>query len=241
MKKLFLVLMLAPLLGVAQSITWSWPNMPCAFLLNCDSGCTACNLPVNTDASLYGNNMGRQGIDLCPQAVVPGDNALRSYGWPVFPDDSHSLFITAIAFSPIHIDSVIVRHRSDPDGPQRLEVKYGVNASDDLAVVSDAPIPSSFATTTITDLGYVAAGEGMVYGLFELRFQAYQGAGGSWDIDDVRVVATPWIQSGMEEPSPASSVLRAEQFDMLGRPVGTDVASGVYGRQHRWVALDPVH
>lgn len=237
MRNVLFALACAPALCAGQSITWSWPNTPCAVLLNCDTGCTACNLPVNTDAAFIGNNLGRQGVDICPQSAVPGDNVLLTYGWPTVPDDSHSLFLTGIAFTPMRIDSIVLRHRSGPDGPQRLLINYGINGADPLAAISDGFTPGSFAETVITDLGCLEAGEGMVYALFELKFQAYQGAGGSWDLDQVRVVATPCTQTGVEELHDVPAGTFNQRFDVLGRPVGTNVAPGVYGDRRRWIAI----
>lgn len=222
---------LPALLG-AQTITWSWPNSPCTQLLSCDTGCTACNLPVNSDAMLIGSNLGRQGVDLCPHVIQAGDNVLDTYGWPAASDGVHRLMLSAIALTPVWIDSLIVRHGSAADGPQRLRISATTNNGTEV-MVSDDVVPTSMGITVVTGLGCIAATNGMAYGTFEIDLRAYQGAGGPWRLDQVLLVATPCGPTGMQEIGAGQARASAPSFDVLGRSVGADPAPGVYGASSR--------
>lgn len=57
-------LLLLPGLLHAQVIDLTWPNQPCATVLNCDTGCTACNLPAAQGAALLVNAPVVAGPDL---------------------------------------------------------------------------------------------------------------------------------------------------------------------------------
>lgn len=218
MKKLLLALTLVPLAGHAQVIEYAWLNQPCASLLSCDTGCTACNLPANSSGQFFGNDVGWLGVDVCPHPVEVGDNALLTYGWPTLPADDHAVIITGIAFTPTRIDSVVIRHRSGPDGPQRMQVRFGINVSMPTNVLADVAVPSDLGNTELTDLGTVAASETMVYGFFSLLLQPYQGNGGSWDLDDLRIVGSPVATNVVDLHMPAN-VAALPRYDALGRPV----------------------
>lgn len=219
MRVLALLFVLCPLLGAAQVVDYRWLNMPCSTMLNCDTGCSACNMPQNTTGQFFGNDVGWLGVDVCPHPVVVGDNALLTYGWPVIPDEQHAVIFTGIAFTPTRIDSVIIRQRSGPDGPQRLQVRFGINESMPATIIGDVPVPDAFTPLVITHPGDVIHPETMVYGFFSLLLQPYQGNGGSWDLDDLRIVGSPMEPTGIVDlrlPAPQGPLAR---YDALGRPI----------------------
>ena len=211
---------------LAQTLNYAWPNQPCAQVLSCDTGCTACNLPDGSSAVLLGTNMGALGVDVCPHPVAVGDNALFTYGWPAIADNDHKLLISGLAFQSAHIDSVIVRHRSGSDGPERLRVSISINSAA-AAMVSDSYVEATFTRTVFTNVGVVSVPEGNVSGMFQLELQAYQGAGGSWDVDEVRIVTSPAPFTSITEiNTPRYS--NAPRYDLLGRPAPRTDANGVF-------------
>ncbi len=219
MRSVLLPALLFPLSLLAQVIDYGWPAMPCAVQLNCDSGCTSCALPVNEDPNFFGNDVGFLGVDVCPHPIEIGDNAVGTYGWPSIMDDDHMVILTGIAFTPTHIDSIIIRHRSTAGGPERLRVRFGVNESLPTAEIADFAIDGSFSNTVVRDPGTVAAGEGMIFGFFSLLLQPYLGAGGSWDLDDIRIVGTTVDATSVQELGLPANLAKLPAFDALGRPV----------------------
>ena len=155
-------LLLLPGLLHAQVIDLTWPNQPCATVLNCDTGCTACNLPAAQGAALLVNAPAFLGVDVCPHPVTVGDNAVLTYGWPAEPDTAHAVLITGLAFTPTRIDSVVLHHRRGADGPARLQVRYGINATMPTTVIADVPVADSFQPTALADLGTAEALEDLV-------------------------------------------------------------------------------
>lgn len=226
MRALIFLLACSPLALLAQSLDYRWPNQPCAQVLSCDTGCTACNLPDGSSAVLLGTNMGAVGVDVCPHPVEVGDNALFTFGWPAIADNDHKLLISGLAFQPLHIDSVIVWHRAGSDGPERLRVSISINNAAPV-LVSDCYVEATFTEATFTDVGVVAISEGNVSGMFQLELQAYQGAGGSWDVDEVRIVTSPATSTGISELG-APRYSNAPRYDMLGRPAPRTDADGVF-------------
>lgn len=239
MKQLLLAAALfAAACSSGQSLEYAWLNQPCATVLNCDSGCTACLLPEVPGFNFTGTAAVWQGIDACPQPITSGDNTVLTYGWPAIPDFNHYVAVSGIAYSPVHIDSIIVRHTADVDGPQRLLMRYAANTTMPTAVVSDVAITGSYSETVVTDLGNVAATDGMIYGFFQILLQAYDGGAGAWKIDDLRIVASPGAATAVEE------VLPVQQHpgpmlacDALGKSIGPTVASGMYLNGKRVVVL----
>ena len=219
MKTLTLLLFLIPFHIRAQRIELAWLNTPCANMLNCDTGCSACNTPVNQGTQFFGNPVTFLGVDVCPEPVHVGDNALLTYGWPSFPDNEHGLLITGIAFTPTYLDSVIIRHRSGTDGPQRMRVRFGINENMPATVLADLPVGDQFTGSVFTQLGTVAATETMVYGYFSLLLQPYQGNGGSWDLDELRIVGSAAQTTGVQDLSLPPNMASLPRFDALGRPI----------------------
>lgn len=220
MKWTFLSLALVATCASAQSITYEWRNEACASLLSCDTGCTACNSARNSDGGFSGTDVGWLGVDVCPHPVSEGDNALFTYGWPSIADEGHMMLVSGIAFTPVHIDSVVFTHRSAPDGPQRLRVRFGANESMSEQEVADVAVSGDFTRTVLTDLGDVAAGAGMIYGYFSLVLQPYLGEGGMWEVDDLRIVGSP-ASIAMEVPdlSLPANAARLPKYDATGRAI----------------------
>jgi hypothetical protein len=219
MKQFLWTLCFLPLLGQAQRIEYAWPNTPCPNLLNCDSGCTACASPVNSGAGFFGNALALLGADVCPHTQGGGDNALLTYGWTTLPDEGYGLLITGIAFEPTQLDSIVLRHRAGTDGPTRLQVRFGINENMPTAQLADLPVPGEFGKTTFLHLGDVQAGPDMVYGYFSLLLQPYAGNGGSWDLDDIRIVGSPAVATPVPDLSIATIDAPLPKFDALGRPL----------------------
>ena len=213
----------------AQSLEYDWLSQPCSTMLNCDSGCSACLAPEAEGATFTGTAAVWYGIDACPHPIAIGDNAVWTYGWPIAADPGHYVIITGFAFSPVTVDSIIIRHASEADGPQRLSVRYGANTTMPATVVSDVSVPGSYSETIVTGLGPVVAADGMIYGFFQILLQAYDGGTGAWMLDDMRVVASPYSATGIDE----LSTLQRETgstvaYDALGKATGRAAANGLY-------------
>lgn len=226
MRHFLLLFLLLPALVQAQVLDYSWPNQPCAQVLNCDSGCTACNVPVSDDPLFIGTNLAPVSIDVCPHPVSTGDNALFTTGWPVFADDQHQLLISGLSLEPLHIDSVVIRHRRTTDGPSHLRVGLALNDGP-ATTVGEVNVPELFTTTVLTDLGTIAAAEGNAMGLFQLVLQADQGQGGAWVLDAVRVVTSPAALTAIPELQ-APRGANMPRYDLLGRPAPRSDVQGVF-------------
>jgi hypothetical protein len=166
------------------------------------------------------------GIDVCPHPVTSGDNALSTYGWPASPDDLHALLFSGLTLEPLRIDSIIVRHHRGDDGPGLLAVDLSMN-NGPAAPVGDVIITDAFVTTVFTDLGVVAAEGGMAMGLFQLKVRPHQGLGGSWVLDELRIVTSPAATTGLEEWS-RSTGGKAPRYDLLGRPAPRADTDGLF-------------
>ncbi len=227
----WLALFLVAIPGVvsAQSIDYAWLNQPCAFMLNCDTGCSACNSPKNAESWFAGTEPAWLGVDVCPQPGLPGDNALFTYGWPAISDEDHLLMISGFAFSPMRVDSLVFRHRSGTDGPQRVHVRFGVNQSLPANEIADLTVPAEFGVSVLTDLGEVQAGSGMLYGFFSLVLQPYLGMDGPWVLDDLRIVGSP-VDIAMVVPDLPVSVRSSHlpKYDAMGRAIIDRPGLGFY-------------
>ncbi|MCB9170224.1 MAG: hypothetical protein H6597_04690 [Flavobacteriales bacterium] len=228
--------LLLPLALSAQSITWSWSNTPCAMLLSCDSGCTACNLPINTDPAFMGTNVALVGLDVCPFPVASGDNALLTYGWSEAPSSDHRVVLSGIALHPVHIDSLLVRSIGSNEGPHRLKVEVTLN-NGDPGSLSDLDLSEGTTTLVFTDLGTVQADESMVFGTFQLTFTAYQGGTEAWGLDEVTVIGSvPTISTGITAPHGPTTMQEWSDLDtdLLGRAISFDTP-GLHVRSGRKV------
>lgn len=240
MRTLLLLSIMVPLAAPAQTLDYQWLNLPCATMINCNTGCSACNQATGGNAVVMGNAMAWLGVDICPEPVSVADNALFTQGWPVLPDEGHMLILSGLALQPVRIDSLVIEHRSSADGPQRLLVRYGVNEPMPTTVIADIATSGSFGKSVMVGLGEVAADEGQIFGFFHLLLQPYGGDGGSWDLDAVRIVATPSDNAAttIAEINGTNSMRNGMLHDVLGRPVqGQGRAMGVYRDGRRRVVL----
>ncbi|HMN07020.1 MAG TPA: hypothetical protein PKD45_14995, partial [Flavobacteriales bacterium] len=74
------------LIAQRQSITWDWGNVVCADMLNCNTGCSACNQPGQFASDFYGVGAAWIGVNTCPYPTVSGDNAVHTDGWGIGPE-----------------------------------------------------------------------------------------------------------------------------------------------------------
>lgn len=210
--------LLLPALANGQTISYQWLSEPsCASVLNCDTGCTACNSAVNSVGQFTGADVAFLGVDVCPHPFIMGDNTLFTYGWPVIPDEGHAVLVTGIAFSPVRIDSLVIRHRSAADGPQRLRVRFGLNVPLPSTEIADVAAQPEFTNTVVTGLGTVEASPQMVYGFFSLVLQPYMGEGGPWELDGIRIAGTAMGVTGVEEIAGRTPTGKAQRYDAAGR------------------------
>lgn len=219
--------------STAQTLNYAWLNLPCMDNLNCTAnGCSACNLPDGGTATFIGTNVNWVGVDVCPHPVSVANNAVYTTGWPMEPQPMVYVGLSAVSMQPVQIDSVIFRHRRSADGPQRVRIQYSNDVMQVAETIGDVEIGTEYEETIFTDLGCLAPNEGSVYSGLQLRFQAYQGgAEGNWQLDELRIVATPCQTAG--QVGIAENFERALQesgtyVDVLGRPVKGQPAPGVY-------------
>lgn len=243
MRYVTLLLFVLPLIPRAQTLDYQWLNLPCASMINCNTGCSACNVAAGGNAIVMGNALAWTGVDICPEPVTTADNALFTYGWPNIPDAGHVLILSGIAIEPIRIDSLVIEHRAASNGPQRLQVRYGVNEPLPASVIADVPTTEGFATTVLTGLGEVAAGPGQIFGMFQLVLQPYAGqSDGSWDLDAIRIVTSPASSASATSIAEVNGTMNLRPgtvFDVSGRSVqATGRAMGLYRDGSRRVVLD---
>ncbi|MCB0792814.1 MAG: hypothetical protein H6595_10790 [Flavobacteriales bacterium] len=211
---------LIPLAVSGQSITWSWLNEPCAMMLSCDTGCTACNVPSNESPQFMGTNVAMIGLDVCPFPVQVNDNVLLTYGWSDAPQPGHRVVLSGIALVPVHIDSLFVRGIGMAAGPHRIRVDLAMNNGTPVPM-ADQELVEGSSTLLLDDLGTVQADETMVFGTFQITLTAYQGSAGAWGLDEVRVVGSPAslstsVPEGLQATGTTSAI---PECDLLGRAV----------------------
>lgn len=234
MKKFILLVALATALPTAaQTLEYAWLSQPCGIMLNCDSGysggCSACAEPVESSTLFQGTALVWYGVDVCPYPVSVGDNAVVTYGWPTFADTGHFILLSGIAFVPVQIDSIIIRHSSATDGPGRFLVRFGINENLPTTVIGDEVTDGTSTSTVFTNLGCAEAVNGMIYGFFQLMLQPYDGGQGGWALDDIRVVGSDCLSTSVNDlVSPTSRGPDLPAFDLLGRPVPRVAAQGMY-------------
>jgi hypothetical protein len=223
------------------TIAYEWLNIPCATNLNCNEGCSACALPENSSPAFFGTNMGWVGVQVCPMPVTTGNNALYSNAWPPFPDPGHFGMVSALATVPMQIDSIIIRHRREVAGPQRMKILYTGNVNEPTVEIADVDVDTEFVNTTLTDLGCLEFPQNMVYGTMQLRVQPYMGNGGNWHLDAIRIVGTPCsaITTGIGQPGAPQPQREGTSFyvDVLGRSVKGQPDPGVYIGNKRVVQI----
>lgn len=218
--------------AVAQErrIEYRWLNQPCSEVINCNAGCSACNVPENSDGVFFGTNAAFIGVATCPLPINVGDNAVFSAGWTMTPTADKTVIISGIAMTPLHIDSIIFRHAIYSNGPQRLKVEFTANVTNPPEVIADVLVPVDFEEVVLTDLGCVEFLDGSIMGTFQIRFTPYEGTSGGWALDEVRIVATSCESSqvGIWELSTNPVNGQGPWFDLLGRPMSAQPAPGVY-------------
>ena len=216
--------------GQTRRITYQWLNLPCAENLNCATGCSACNEPSEEDLVVFGTNAALIGVDACPHPVESGDNALALSGWSTSPDDAHRIIISGIAQVPVRIDSIIIVHRREVDGPARLSI--GVkDLGDGEGMETDVATSETFDTSVLTGCGEVEKPSGSAFGTFQVQLKAYLGNGGNWVLDEVRIVVTMLeeeISTGMDhiDQQPRTSGVTTT-VDLLGRSRPTRIGSDI--------------
>lgn len=225
--------------GQSRTIEYKWLNVPCSSNINCSTGCSACNVPDNSDQSFFGTNMIWPGITLCPHPVSPQNNALHTSDWPVFASATNYGLLSGMSTMPMQVDSIIIRHRSDATGPLRLKVSFTTDAAHPFEEVADIHVPTEWTNTVITAPGIMEIGSGMAYGTFQMMVQAYQGDGGDWLLDEVRIVASPAsaVATGIMDPEMRYAHAEGQYVDLLGRSMGKDPAPGFYIGQRRVVQV----
>lgn len=224
----------------SQTISYEWLNVPCFSNINCNTGCSACNVPDNSSSAFFGTNMIWPGLTLCPHPISPANNAVHSEGWTSFASNTTFAMFSGMSTIPMQVDSVIIRHRNSSDGPQRLRISFTTDLSQPHVEVDDVEVTSEWSETVLTDLGRMEIGNGQDFGTLQLKLQAYQGQGGAWQIDMLRVVGSPATQlvTGIAVLDNRYEHLEGQLTDVLGRPVGNDPAPGMYIGTQRVVRVN---
>lgn len=214
-----------------QALVYSWLNVPCDQNLNCDSGCSACNMPTDGSALFMGSGAIWNGVDVCPHPITEADNAVYTSGWPIEADPMVFVGMNAATVQSVQIDSIVIRHRRSADGPQRLRVTYSPDMASVPSVLGETDVTQEFEETVYTDLGCLTLSPNSSIAGLQLRLQGIQGGGGDLQFDEVRIVATPCAAGQVGIPE---GLLRTTQnpngmvVDVLGRPVQERPAPGVY-------------
>src|SRR5690606_38000804 len=137
------------------------------------------------------------------------------------------------------VDSLVIRHRSSTGGPQRLRISFTTDLSQPHVEIDDVEVTEEWSETVITNLGRMDIGNGQDFGTMQLKLQAYQGQGGAWQIDMLRVAGSPATElaTGIAVIDQRYERFDGQLSDVLGRPVGNDPAPGMYIGTQRVVRL----
>ena len=219
------------ILSHAQTLRYDWLNQPCIDNLNCSNGCSACNLPGVVPANFFGTGVQWVGVGVCPHPVTTADNAVYTNGWPMEPQASYYVGLSTSTLENIRIDSLIIRHRRSADGPQRMRVQFSGNVMQVPTVVGDVAVTETYSESVFTDLGCLDLVTGTDYRNFVLRMQAYHGGAGDWQVDAMRIVASPCNtgQVGIAENFMRDIEQQPNSYvDVLGRTISGVPAPGVY-------------
>lgn len=130
----------------------------------------------------------------------------------------------------MQIDSIIIRHRRAADGPQLLRIQFTNDVMQVPTVLGDIEVTQTYQETTFSGLGCLVMDNASQYSGFQLRLQAFQGGGGNWQLDAMRIVASPCnaAQVGIAENFQRQLQESGTYVDVLGRPVKGQPAPGVY-------------
>ncbi|MBK9175635.1 MAG: hypothetical protein IPM46_04710 [Flavobacteriales bacterium] len=215
---------------LSQRIEYHWLNQVCADLINCDGGCTACNIPTNSAGSFFGTNAAFIGVSICPLPINVGDNAVFTGGWDLQSGPGKTVIISGIATVPMRIDSIRFRHSIYSIGPDRVKVAYTANAAMAPEEVADVEVPTDFTTVSLADLGCVQPAPGAPMGTFQIRFTPYGSTEGGWALDEVIIVGSTCEAStvGVAELAVYRDATGGPWVDLLGRPMTAQPAPGVY-------------
>ena len=213
-----------------QRIEYRWLNQPCSENINCDAGCSACNVPACTAGTFFGTNAAFLNVTTCPLPIQLGDNAIYSAGWDLQLGADKSVVISGIATIGMRIDSILFRHAIYSNGPDRVRVTYTGNPAMAPVEVADVQVPVEFEQVVITDLGCVGPTETMPLGTFQIRFTPYGSNEGGWALDEVVIIGTSCESStvGIAELSAYQTAVKGPWVDLLGRPMNRNAAPGVY-------------
>lgn len=209
------------LMAQSQSITWDWGNGVCADMLNCSTGCSACNQPQNPGGNFYGLGAAWIGVNTCPYPMGGADNAVHTDGWGLGAEPLKMVILGGLADRPMQLDSIIIRHQATDGGPAWLRVSLKRNLFEAAEVVYDGPIGTVMGDLVLADLGLLDVPEGATASGFQLRFQAYGSLTGEWILDAVRVSASPAqndISMGIDVVDAKTPEARKPLYDLLGRP-----------------------
>lgn len=224
----------------SHSITYQWLNVPCFSNINCNTGCSACNVPDNSTPVFFGTNMIWPGLTLCPHPISTADNAIFSSGWQTFANPNVYAMLSGMSTIPMQVDSLVLRHRSNSGGPQRLRISFTTDIAQPHVEIADVEITSEWSETVLTGLGRMTIGEGQDFGVMQVKLQAYQGQTGDWLLDEIRVVGSPAtdISTGIAVVDRRYEQFEGQYVDVLGRPVNNDAAPGIYFGNKRVVRVE---
>lgn len=224
---------------IAQTLDYEWLNLPCDQYINCDNGCSACNLPEEGSPIFIGTNVVWTGISTCPHPIATGDNAVYTEGWPIELQPLVWVGLSAFALEPLQIDSIIIRHRRSADGPQRLRISYANDPAQVAEMVDDVEVTQQYQESVVTGLGCLEPAVAGGIAALQIRLQAYQGGAGDWQLDALRIVASPCstINVGIPENFQRDLNTNHGVVDVLGRPVQGQPAPGVYVGNRKRVQL----
>lgn len=234
------VLLISSLGAIAQTrtVSYQWLNQPCAEMINCPGGCSACNQPEG-DQVVLGTNAALIGVSACPHPFALGDNALLLSGWTSVPDNSHRLVASVMSMVNVRIDSVIVIHKRVDDGPRQLLVNVKDLAGSAQAMI-EAPTPEQFGATVLASCGTAVKGEGLSYAGFQIQLQAFDGEG-DWYLDELRIVMTELHDDlttgitavGSQQRAPTTTSF----ISMLGQQVPAAHSDGVQLRKGNTIII----
>ena len=225
-----------------RTLTWRWMNTPCGNVLNCHTGCSACNLPDEQDAVLVGTNAAWIGVTTCPQPFGMGDNAVVSEGWDLAPREDRMVILGAVHLDELRLTGLRIRHAAWGDGAMRLEVGLSLGHQEPFVPVWDGPVPSDLAWLDLSELGCSPVHSDGSPGAFRVRLRAYGDPSGSWLLDEVLMVTEPCvtgITTGVValDPRMSNAERRTGPVDALGRRVGAQAAAGAYHNGTRKVVV----
>lgn len=223
MKTLLLSLCLAATAANAQSVLYEFPGLNeyiCVEFLNpCDtSGCSVCNRPMmDMPSTFIGTNVVWHNVDACPHGDPFGDGHVRTVGWPAMADSTHFILLSVLAFAPMNIDSIVIGHWSDLDGPTHFMVEWEHDAGIPDSTIADEVTSDTPGVLVLTNLGCVQADSGAAYGVAQLALRPYLAGAGGWNLDYVRIYASPCMTTSVQEYHPERGVCVLGGWNVLGQ------------------------